>query len=197
MIGHSAKYLKVAVPLVGVMTLGMTGHVWAVSCQSKYYGTELVDDVTICASSVLHPSKVSSYVPSNLDYISQGSKTAWCEGRQGNGVGEWFEFQIKPGATLKSIVLFNGYQKSKKAFRENARARNVTIQTDSGLRILVPLKDVMGGQTIKFQNWHELKRIRVTINNVYSGSKYSDLCISGLKIDFEQARDYEWQQMQK
>ncbi len=197
MVLNFSKSRMLALSIAGALGAVLTGQAWAMSCQTKRYGTELVDDVTICASSVLRPSNVANYTPSNLDYISRGSKSAWCEGTAGNGVGEWFEFQIKPGATLKSISLFNGYQKSKKAFRENARARDVTIQTDSGLRVLVPLKDRMGEQIIKFQNWHELKSIRVTINNVYSGSKYSDLCMSGLKIDYEQLRDYEWQQMQK
>lgn len=166
-------------------------------CDTIRYGTELVDDVTFCASSVLPSSKVATYRPGNLEGGAENLARAWCEGAYGPGKGEWFEFQTRPGTTIRKMVIFNGYQKSKKAFRENGRARDLTIETDSGLQLFVRLGDYMGAQPINLYDWHQVKKIRLTITDVYPGSKYQDLCMSGFGIDFEDIRDHEWQQMNK
>lgn len=185
--------------LPGLMAVMLPGAATAQSydCDMIRYGTELVDDVTFCASSVLPRSKVSTYRPGNLEGGSENLSRAWCEGAYGSGAGEWFEFQTRPGATIRKMVIYNGYQKSKKAFRENARARDMTIETDAGLQLFVRLGDRMGGQAINLDDWHRFNRIRVTISDVYAGSKYEDLCMSGFEIDFEEIREHEWQQMNK
>ena len=193
---YRPKTFKIGFLAVLGMVAGAFGAA-AMECDTVYYGTELVDDVTWCASSVLPASKVSDYRPSNLDGWDDNLDKAWCEGASGPGHGEWFEFRTRPGTTIKTMEIYNGYQKSQKSFYDNARAADVNIVTDSGLKIFVPLKDQMGRQVITLQNWHDVKRIRVTIGNVYRGRKYQDLCISAFGINFEEIREYEWQQLQK
>ncbi|PLW77659.1 NADase-type glycan-binding domain-containing protein [Cohaesibacter celericrescens] len=165
-------------------------------CDRIYFGTELVDDVTYCASSVLPNSKVATYRPGNLSGWEANTHHAWCEGKHGNGVGEWFEFTARPSTTIRKMIFFNGYQKSRKSFSQNARARDITIRTDSGLVLNRRLLDRWGKQVINLDGWHQISSIRVTIRSVYPGTKYSDLCLSGFGVDFEELRELEFQQMQ-
>ena len=178
--------------LVGLFALPVDAR----DCDRIYYGTELIDDVTYCASSVLPSSKVATYRPGNLSGWDDNAHRAWCEGDYDSGVGEWFEFTARPGPTIRTMVFLNGYQKSRKSFSQNARARDITIHTDRGLVINYRLKDRMGKQFIKLRDWHDFNRIRVTVRSVYPGTKYKDLCLSGFTVDFEERREFEFQQIQ-
>ena len=61
-------------------------------------------------------------------------KTAWVEGAKGSGAGEWIRFHVTPmqGATAVRLRLRNGYQKSKRLFRANARLEEVTVRLQPG-----------------------------------------------------------------
>ena len=166
------------------------------NCDRIVYGTELVDDVTYCASSVLPNSRVATYRPGNLPGWGDDVFRAWCEGAYGPGIGEWVQWHANPGTRIRKVIFHNGYQKSAKSFRENGRVRDMLIETDSGLRMSARLKDQSGSQTIWLGNWFDVSTIRVTVRSVYPGSKYEDLCLSGFVVDFEDIREWEFQQMQ-
>ncbi|WP_319531897.1 NADase-type glycan-binding domain-containing protein [uncultured Cohaesibacter sp.] len=167
-------------------------------CDRFVYNTELVDDVTYCASSVLPRSRSITYQPGNLEgYDGEGADKAWCEGVRGPGVGEWVEFSTRPGTTIRKFELMNGYQKSQRSFYDNARAREIAVETDSGFRKTFLLADRFGIQTIELGKWYDVKRLKITIRSVYPGSKYDDLCLSNLSINFEDIREFEWQDLQR
>ena len=187
-----------------IMAVGMAGSLLAtaalaVECDTYYYGTERVEAVKYCSSSHLTPSKVASYGPGNAEiFDASNQNVAWCEGAKGNGVGEWLELSvINGGALVKTLTIANGYQKSKTAFYANARAKEIRIEMDSGLRVTTTLKDRFGQQVITFGDWQDMTKVRITILSVYAGEKYQDTCLTSLGVSFTEGADYEWQQMQE
>ncbi|MEO0899653.1 MAG: hypothetical protein AAFY71_24800 [Bacteroidota bacterium] len=123
-------------------------------------------------------------------------KTAWVEGSPGLGIGETIEldpYYFKLGA----ILIVPGYHKSKKAYEQNARPKKVSIElklkgkTSWNEPLLVELEDtpyqpVQGSNFGKLcQTLHdfgdiglEAEKIRITVKEVYPGTKFKDLCIS-------------------
>src|SRR5512143_3727607 len=64
-------------------------------------------------------------------YVSDDDpKTAWVEGVEGNGAGEWLRLRVTEmdGATQVRLHVRNGYQKSASLFAANARPKDVTIK---------------------------------------------------------------------
>lgn len=189
-IWNASRPLACLIPL-----LGFTMSVEAGNCDRIHYGTELVDDVTYCASSILPNSRVATYRPGNLEgWGLSKAHRAWCEGAYGSGEGEWIALQVRPGTRIRKIMFLNGYQKSNKSYRENARARDITIETDQGARFSHRLDDRPGVQEVYLGGWHDVQTLRVYIETIYPGSRYDDLCLSGMALDFEDLRDFEYQQ---
>src|SRR5258706_8950762 len=73
-------------------------------------------------------------------YVSDDDpKTAWTEGADSNGEGEWIRMQVTEmdGATKVRLRMRAGYQKSESLWKKNTRPKEATIK-------LLP-----GGQTTK------------------------------------------------
>ena len=117
------------------------------------------------------------------------NNTAWCEGKEDDGIGEWVAFEISP--KRKSIQLVPGYIKSKKIYYANNRVKEATVQVVDGVTNpinKVKLKDQRKFQKITLPNFDTSKlkkgekiKVRVTINSIYKGTKYRDTCISEIK----------------
>jgi hypothetical protein len=77
----------------------------------------------IKASSILQASGNNTYGTSNLS--DDNPQTVWVEGKVDYGIGEYITFNR--GADM--MLIYNGYQKSEKAFYDNSRVKTfVTIQ---------------------------------------------------------------------
>lgn len=182
----------------GVVTGLLATPAFAASCEQYYYGTERVDAAKYCSSSHLKPSRVATYSAGNAEMFDPSNrKLAWCEGGRGPGIGEWLELSvIGGGAIVKTLTIANGYQKSKTAFYSNARLKKIRIEMDSGFRADTVLDDSFGDQVIKFANWQDITKVRVTILSVYPGQKYQDTCLTSFGISYTEGTEYEFQQME-
>ena len=88
------------------------------------------------------------------------SATAWVEGADGPGIGEWVLFSV--GQELPAVIMIrNGYQKSANLFKRNARIKNASISLYAGLHIkgqtteavdLFRLKNLLHGCDISFED---------------------------------------------
>lgn len=166
----------------------------AKTCVTVPFGTELIDDGVFCASSHLAASGGNTYGPENLFY-AQGRETAWCEAADGAGIGQWVSVATRPKLPVRSVLIHNGYQKTRKSFADNNRVRRLRIETENGTRLETTLTDRFGPQRIRLPDWEELGRIRITILDVYKGAKYDDTCLSVVWPDIEEIREKEWQEM--
>ncbi|HEX4460661.1 MAG TPA: hypothetical protein VIA18_21930, partial [Polyangia bacterium] len=112
--------------------------------------------------------------------------TAWVEGGKGPGVGEWVRLDVArmQGATQARVRIRNGYQKSDRLFKANARAKTVTI-------VLLPSRAKLQAALADREGWQEvivpqasgpLDGVEIHIDAVYPGTKYDDLCLSDAQL---------------
>lgn len=147
------------------------------------------------SSSELKSTGVIKYCAKNLSDLDL--KTAWVEGVEGYGVGEYFTITIDEGYIPNTITfngqfeIFNGYCKDEKTWAENSRVKTLKIYHNEKLLFIVNLKD--SWQLQSFDIWpymvHPSNKkgfiflrkgdtLKVEIGSVYKGSKYKDTAIS-------------------
>jgi hypothetical protein len=121
------------------------------------------------------------------NYIMDGDPTtAWVEGADENGLGEWVRVRTSPISESTSLRLriHNGYHKSEKLFKQNARAKEVQIKSlASGKTQTFPLEDNMEWQEINLAlDKEKFEGFELKVVSDYPGTKYKDLCISDLEV---------------
>lgn len=138
--------------------------------------------------------KSSSYMQDNkFDYspkqvIDGMWDTAWVEAASGDGIGEWIEFKSDSEHKAVGIKLVNGYTKSKELYEKNNRVKKVKIEFSDGSSIIKDLQDVPPEsgistfQEIYFGRVVITSYIKLTILDVYKGSKYDDTCFSEIRV---------------
>ncbi|GHG96979.1 hypothetical protein [Comamonas sp. JC664] len=156
----------------------------------------------------LHPRRVTAssflengwnkheqnYLP--LYVADDDPATAWVEGAKGRGEGEALEWWGPELSRAKTYRLFirNGFQKSEKLFRANARPRKVKleplVQGETGAQVTgttleTELKDVLGWQEVRLPVPNKVHGVRLTLVSTYPGTAYDDTCLSDLRVYVE------------
>ena len=132
--------------------------------------------------------KVSSAKPedtrlySAYNLIDGDSKTAWVPASNKSGIGEWVEFSFDDPMQVNNLVLTNGYAKNDISFSGNNRIKTAILQFDDGKSSTVTLKDTPKSQIIPVRK--KTRTIRITISEVYKGTKYDDTCLSDVDLEF-------------
>jgi uncharacterized caspase-like protein len=140
-------------------------------------GTEgVLNSEGYCATSVLAPQGATIYTTANLR--SSGPGNAWCEGAKGDGIGETIVFRMDRPMSFDVVAIENGYTKSPILYGKNSRPDLVELKTSDGMTWRTHLEDVMRMQFLALPTPVKASWISLTILSVYSGSKYSDTCIS-------------------
>jgi hypothetical protein len=113
-------------------------------------------------------------------------KTAWVEGADTSGAGEWVRIHVSPveGATKIRLRIQNGYHKSKELYAKNARLKTVElVALPSNTKHKATLEDAMQWQEVAFeQPAGRLEAIELRAVDVVEGSKYTDLCVSDVEL---------------
>lgn len=126
-----------------------------------------------------------TYAPSRL--AAPSLETAWCEGAEGNGVGEWIELNLaNPFVAKEGFVLeiLPGYVKNNALYLSNGRPQELAIAiNDTLLDAPIKLADESKIQSYRL-NWSgkPVKSIRLKILSVYPGTQYQDTCITDIAI---------------
>ena len=136
---------------------------------------------TYCASSVLEPQFGSSYGVSNLFDDTTG--TAWVEGQQGNGVGEWITVEFEMLRRVRSFVVQNGYQKSSDIFQKNNRVRQLRVLFSGGETHTFILEDKISSQFLSLRRPIQAYWLKFVIDDVWAGNKYTDTAITKLLVN--------------
>jgi hypothetical protein len=121
------------------------------------------------------------------NYLMDGDpKTAWVEGADSSGAGEWVRIHVSPveGATRVRLRIRNGYHKSSSLYTKNARARKLTVKLlPGGHSHTAELVDEMSWQEIAFdQPAARVEALELHVAEVVEGKKYTDLCISDVEV---------------
>lgn len=155
---------------------------------SWYCGGE-VQRVT--ASSHLKAQGRFNYLPKNAHDFNHES--VWAEGVQGQGIGEWLEYEfagVCPRVT--AVKILPGHVKTKAAWEANSRPKYIKVYYLGKPICILDLQDVRGMQYFDLEKfgpfgYHDsdkpVWRLRFEIVDVYPGTKYQDTVISELMFD--------------
>lgn len=159
-------------------------------------------------SNMLKDVKVSSSLKTQGKY-NYGRKnlfdgdlsTCWAEGVKNNGIGETIELSFNKEVNIGVIGLINGNTFNKDTYYQNARVKKLKIQIidDNKENVLekIVIFDDKSYEQIDKNYIHksmqiikdfgdgfdvENKKIRLTILEVFPGSKYKDTCISEILL---------------
>ena len=144
--------------------------------------------LSVRASSCLLPSDKSSYQAENA--FDTSHDTAWIEGIEGQGIGEYLEYEFAGGCPrITTVKIMNGYVKNDRAWRENSRVKKLKMYYQGKPYAILDLQDSrslqsfdvgkLGPHDENAPNW----TLRFEILEVYDGDKYDDTVISELFFD--------------
>lgn len=185
--------MKSPKPLSGIVCcLGLvfTAGAQAEEC-ADLGATENFNAIRYCVSSVLAPQGSNSYGPANL--FDADRRTAWCEGARGSGAGQVITLEIDGGGPFRRFLIENGYGKDDRIFSRNARPRTIQVTTDTGLSFRHQLEDRWNERWVDLPAPGEYRSLQIKVLDVYPGSRYEDMCISTILVDFDYEKFLEWQ----
>ena len=141
-------------------------------------GNQSFGTVTARASSVL--SGGDYYAGNVLD--GKGS-TAWVEGAGGTGTGEWIELYTNDGSAMDlcAIEVDPGYHKSEDILMKNGWPSKLRVETDDGI-FMEQWCYGTDTQVILLEVPAEARWVRITIVEAEAGTKYTDTCISEIRL---------------
>ena len=118
------------------------------------------------------------YKIENLSIMEQD--TPWVEGADGWGIGETFTISTENRSFYKYILLMNGYisASNPKLYDENGRVKKIMVEgVTSGKKKEFIVKDTPHPQTVDISFLPEQEDVKITILDVYKGTKYEDTAI--------------------
>ncbi len=131
-------------------------------------------------------ASVSSALPvdGRFDYygenlLDEDPSTCWCEGAEGNGIGESIKLELDSDHPVQKIEIKSGYCKDQNVYTKNSRPKKIKIEFENGKTINAQLEDVYNTyQEIDVVDAEGSSYVVITILDVYSGTVYTDTCIS-------------------
>lgn len=138
-----------------------------------------------CVSSVLRQDPEVNrfnYGPESL--FDNDSNTAWVEGVDGQGIGEWIVIEFDGLRLVKDIQTANGYNKDRQLYQKNSRVKELKIEFSQREKRTVVIQDTGATQSIALPKDQPLKAywVKFTIESVYPGNKFEDTAISELHV---------------
>lgn len=136
---------------------------------------------TIVASSYLKED-IETHYPANI--CDGNVRTAWVEGAEGDGLGESILIDFGKEKAISSLDIINGFAKEERLYYANHRVKRIMISFSDGRSQEFDLQDKnLGYQTIQLHGPVKTSFIKLTILGIYCGTKYSDTCISEVRIN--------------
>ena len=135
----------------------------------------------ISASSYLEEPQYGLY--HGVSNLMDGDlSTAWVESVDGQGEGEAFTLKLNGTYKVSGFTIYAGYQKNEDIYTKNSRPAKMTVMFSDGTRQDVELDDINGPQKITFDTAVNTSSVRLTIQSVYSGTKYQDTAVSEISL---------------
>lgn len=137
--------------------------------------------ITASASSIRLAVQANTYYASNA--IDGKRATAWIEGVDGVGIGEWIRFDFDREITLHRILWQPGYFKSPMIWNQNNRLASVTAEFSDGTSRELTFADRMESQKIDV-GAVRTRWVRFVIKSVHYGSD-PDTALSEVAFEWE------------
>lgn len=141
----------------------------------------------VSASSELTSKNHNNYQAKSANDLSY--LTAWVEGKEGSGIGEYIEYSFKNNSPrITSIIISNGYMKSENTWKNNNRVKSLKLYVNGKVFGILNLTDSMTDQTFKLGTFGKNADgsdlvLRFEILTVYKGDKYDDTAITEIYFD--------------
>ena len=138
--------------------------------------------ITASASSVRLAVQANTYYASNA--IDGKRSTAWIEGVDGPGLGEWIRFDFDREINLHRILIQPGYFKSPQIWAENNRIESLTVYFSNGTSREVTFANRMESERVDVGSI-KTRWVRFVIKSVYYGTD-PDTAISEVAFEWDQ-----------
>jgi len=123
----------------------------------------------------------NTYYPANA--IDGKRSTAWIEGVEGSGIGEWIRFDFDREINLHRILIQPGYFKSPMIWSQNNRLAALTAHFSDGSSRQLNFDNRMDSQKVDIGSVRT-RWVRLTIDAVYSGTD-PDTALSEIAFEWE------------
>ncbi len=137
------------------------------------------------SSSHLKAQNDLNYVPDNIHDFSL--RTAWIEGKNGNGIGESVTYYFdRQSPLVTKLMIYNGYMKTEQTWKNNGRVKTFKLYINSKPYAILNLQDTIAEQIYdisQFSDTTGIQSLTFEILAVYKGEKYEDIAISELIFD--------------
>jgi hypothetical protein len=137
--------------------------------------------ITASASSVRLAVQSNTYYAANA--IDGKRSTAWIEGVDGPGLGEWIRFDFDRDIKLHRILIQPGYFKSPAIWAENNRIQTLTAQFSDGSSRDLTFDNRMDSQKVDIGSV-KTRWVKLVIKSVYYGTD-PDTAISEVAFEWE------------
>jgi hypothetical protein len=137
--------------------------------------------IKVTASSVRYAVQSNTYDPANV--IDGSKRTAWIEGVDGPGIGEWLNFDFGRDINLHRILILPGYFKSPQIWAQNNRVAAATFHFSDGSSRRFTFPDLMERQTLDVGSIRT-RWVRLVIDDAYYGTD-RDTAISEVAFEWE------------
>ncbi len=137
--------------------------------------------ITPSASSVRLAVQANTYYPANT--MDGKRSTAWIEGVDGPGLGEWIRFDFDREINLHRILIQPGYFKSPAIWAQNNRLQTITAMFSDGSSRDLNFSDRMDSQKVDLGSV-KTRWVKFVIKSVYYGTD-PDTSISEVAFEWE------------
>jgi hypothetical protein len=126
--------------------------------------------------------QTNTYYAANA--IDGKRSTAWIEGVDGPGLGEWIRFDFDREINLHRILIQPGYFKSPQIWAQNNRIESLTAYFSDGSSRELTFADRMDSQKVDVGSV-KTRWVRFVIKSVYYGTD-PDTAISEVAFEWDQ-----------
>ncbi|MBC6714033.1 hypothetical protein [Treponema sp. Marseille-Q3903] len=161
-------------------------NIFASSCMSE---NTRKGRVTYSANNILE--KIYYRPGQDYDFIQYDSITPpWVEGKDDYGIGEYLDIEFK--WLSDELQILNGFVDFTRMdlYEKNSRVKTVLIESESPKFLEeYQLEDLVKYTVINLPQ--KTDKIRMTIKDVYPGTKYRDTCLSSILVTNPNVPNYE------
>lgn len=116
------------------------------------------------------------------EYLFDKSEKSWVEGEKGSGIGVEINIQFTENNNLYEFYIKNGFGDNRLYF-ENNRVKKMKAEFSCGRSAIIFLEDNPGFQKVVLSDFTNTDFIKLTILDVYRGTKYDDTAISEISFN--------------
>lgn len=104
--------------------------------------------------------------------------SVWCEGDDGDGVGQWIEADFGSSKSVSKLSWINGNAASFALFMKGNRTSDLTLTfSDGSTEKLSAVKSSIKKTEVTFPA-HTTSSVRITFDGIAKGKEFNDLCVS-------------------